>query len=95
MNIITDNKWKKFKCRNEVPKKILKSRFDYQDAEGSFDGFIFYRKVWYHLDNFLVCGKSSPFPKNWEGYTSDSFFSGVLLRVSPDGERYMIATYIS
>ena len=93
--ITTDNKWKKFKYRNEVPGNVLQNQFDYLDAETYFDGFIFYRGVWYHLSEFMVCGQNSPFPKKWEGYTSDSFFSGVLLRVSPDGERYMIATYIS
>ena len=32
--------------------------------------------------------------KEWHAYLSDSFFSGILIRVSDDGEQYQIATFI-
>jgi hypothetical protein len=33
--------------------------------------------------------------KDWDGYQSDSYFSGVVIKISPDGEQYKIGTYFS
>lgn len=39
---------------------------------------------------------NSPFKTlSFDGYYSDSFFSGFLIKLSNDGESYKIATYIS
>ena len=91
MKIYTDHKWKQFKYRNEVPASVLASQFDYQDPEETFDGFIHYRGVWYHLDQFM---RGAPIP-GWDGFAGDSFFSGVAIKLSSDGEEYQIATVIS
>ena len=32
--------------------------------------------------------------QNWNGYRPDSFYSGVLIKVSEDSETYKVATYI-
>ena len=93
--IITDHKWKRFKYRNEVPEKVLSSDFDYQDPEDVIDGFFKYRKNWYHLDGFMILGVNHPFPNGYHGYMNDSFFSGVLIELSNDGEEYRVATFIS
>ena len=96
LTIKTDNKWKQFKYRNEVPAKVLKDQFDYLSEDDSFDGFILYRKHWYHLSDFMRI-ENHPDDKfsSYHGYSSDSFFSGVLIKVSKDGEMYQIATYYS
>lgn len=94
MKIQTDHKWKPFRYRNEVPSRVLADQFDYLDEDMGCDGFFRYRNRWYHIDGFMRVSDNSPF-KGWEGYSSDSFFSGVLLRVSADGERYMVGTYYS
>lgn len=94
MEVKTDNKWKSFKYRNEVPAKVLKSEFDYLSEDDS-DGFFQYRGVWYHLSGFMRVNSNSPFPKPWIGYAGDSFFSGVLIQVSDDGEQYRVGTYFS
>jgi len=95
MKIITNNKWKNFKYRNEVPEKVLKNQFEYLSEDEGYDGFFQYRKNWYHLSEFMRIGENSSFPKTWEGYSSDSFFSGILIRVSHDGEWYQVGTYVS
>ena len=97
LKIITNNHWRPFKSRDEVPEKILQSDFDWQDdnLDAYEDGFIYYRGKWYHLDDFLRIDNNAPFPSNWHSYCSDSFFSGVLIEMSDDGEYYKIATYIS
>jgi len=92
--IKTNNRWRPFKYRNEVPEKVLRNQFDYLSEDIGFDGFFKYRNIWYHVDEFMRVSDNAPF-KGWDRYLSDSFFSGVLLRVSSNGERYMVGTYYS
>lgn len=73
--IITDNHWKPFKYRNEVPAKILREQFGYQNSEDVVDGFIHYRKRWYHLSEFMLVTDNSPF-EGWHGYKRTPFFFG-------------------
>lgn len=88
--IITDHKFKPFKYDYEVPKHIQ------EEYSEETDGFILYRKRWYSLSDFMRIDENSPFRVlGYDGYMSDSFFSGVLIQVSRDGEAYKIATYIS
>lgn len=97
MRITTDHKWKPFKYRDEVPAKVLADQFDYQNEEDALDGFFRYRGYWYHIDEFMAMHRPGydpdPFPPPWSGYTNDSFFSGVLIELSLDGEMYRVGTY--
>lgn len=101
LKIITDHKWKPFRYRYEVPQKVLDSEFDYQDPEDTLDGFFCYRKVWYHLDQFTVniapwgCLSAESPLMQWDAHLSDSFFSGVVIRVSEDFEEYQVGTFIA
>jgi len=88
--ITTDNKWREFRYRYEVPEKVLDSEFDWLDKDVD-DGFIYYKKRWYHLNEFML---SSHFT-DWNGYHSDSFFSGTLIKVSKDCDEFKIGTYVS
>jgi len=101
LTIVTDHKWKQFRYRYEVPAKVLADQFDYQNEEEAFDGFFRYRGVWYHLDQFVTThpnpwgGNSELLSLGFDGFASDSFFSGVAIKVSTDGEEYQVATLIS
>ena len=86
MNITTNNQWRDFAYRHEVPQAVLNSEFDWTDAD---DGFFKYRSAWYHLSMFMITSL-----ENWHGIHSDSMFSGVLIQVSDDGEKYKIGTVI-
>lgn len=88
LNLRTDNKWHDFKYRNEVPAKVLKSEFDYQDKSVS-DMYFKYKNSWHHADQFMRTDE----PKGWDGILNLSFSSGLLLKISPDGERYKVAYY--
>lgn len=95
ITIKTDHKWKQFSYRYEVPKKVLKDQFSHLDEDDASDGFFKYKGYWYHLSDFMALrGDDSPFGK-WDGYSGDSYFSGVLIKTSSDGEQYMIARYMS
>lgn len=93
MEIKSNHQWRGFLYRDEIPESVLDSDFDYLEPD-EIDGFIKYKGQFYHLSEFM-CVPDNAFPGDWQGYASDSAFSGVLVRVSQDGEQYQIATYIS
>ena len=93
--IITNNHERSFLYRSDVPADILESQFDYLNPWDTCY-FINYRGHWYHVYDFLGIGRRAEVPfDGWHGYTSDSAFSGVLIKISDDCETYQIATYIS
>lgn len=94
--IRTNNRWRQFVYRCDVPAKVLAGQFDWtneaHEEHGDYsDGFLCYRGTWYHLGDFMR-GGLTPDDK-WTGHHGDSYFSGVLIRLSEDGEEYKIATY--
>ena len=90
MKITTNHVWREFKCRHEVPKKILDTQFDWTKEDEDVDGFFHYKGTWYHLSLFMRHA-----PEGWDGIHHDSFFSGVLIKLSADGERFKVATYFA
>lgn len=100
LQITTNNHERFFKYRHDVPEKILKEQFDYQDPE-THDGFFKFKGHWYHLDQFCRFdngrgGKSvMPFDfQGWDGYYPYGFSSGVLIKIGDDLETYKVATYL-
>jgi len=89
MNITTNNQWRDFRYRYEVPENVLSDDFDWLDEDVS-DGFIQYRGRWYHISEFMRTKIGG-----WDGVYNDSMFSGVLIEVSSDAEQYRIGTAIS
>jgi len=96
MNIISNYQYRNFLYGYELPEKI-RADFDYVDDIDSAS-FIKYRGQYYSIDDFMVIQTGpnaiSEFAE-WHGYYSDSFFSGILIRLSDDHEQYQIATYIN
>ncbi len=71
--------------------------FDYIGPEDfPTHDFIRYKSVVYDLSEFMAWQSSdyqpTPFP-DWQGYHSDSHFSGVLVSYSDDFEQVKMATY--
>ena len=65
----------------------LRQQFDYL-TEDEFDEteFFQYKGYWYSLGDFLYIDSNSPFDnRKWDGYSSDSYFSGVLVKNNYDG----------
>jgi len=95
--IKTNRHWHNCLYGYELTEKEAKE-FDYIDAEDfPLHDFARYRGVVYDLHEFIRLterARISEF-KNWHGYASDSFFSGVLIKLSEDGEQYQIGTYYS
>ena len=97
LTITTDNKWRSFVYAADVPQVILERDFDHlkdQDGDFEFDGYFKYRRRWYHITDFSKV-EGHPEFQGWSGYHNDSYFSGILIKVSSDGEQYQVATFIS
>ena len=100
LEIRTNRHWRNFLYRNEVPAAVLADRFDWLSEDDGYDGFFQYRGWWYHTSEFMACPpvvKDNPDDAMayWDGYHGDSYFSGVVIKISRDGEQYQIGTYMS
>lgn len=96
LKIITNHRWREFISGFELTEKE-KKEFDYMSKEEIEEGTFFRYRNWiYTLGDFMRIDKGmfEDFA-DWNGYASDSFFSGVLIKISDDGDQYQIATYIS
>jgi hypothetical protein len=94
LKIKTDNRWHHFIHHSDVPNVVLHSQYEHLDEEESADGFFQYKKYWYHLSDFMHAANMHEFA-GWDGYASDSYFSGVVIKLSRDGEQYKVGTYTS
>jgi hypothetical protein len=93
MEVLTNNHERQFKYGYEVPGSVL-ADFDHLNEDEQADGWIHYRNTWYHISDFMRCPNSLNM-REWHGYSSDSFFSGVVIKLSDDCETYRIGTYLS
>lgn len=85
MKITTNHQWRNFLYWYELPEKA-KRELDYADEDSAF---LKYKGRYYALEEFMT----SFHIEGWHGYSSDSYFSGVLIRLSSDGEQYQIGRY--
>ncbi len=66
-------------------------------AEDEFDEteFFQYRGVWYSVSDFIrVVAAPHEHLYGWDGYSSDSYFSGVVIKYCYDGT-VIVGTYFS
>lgn len=96
VTIKTDHKWKAVLSGFELPKKWRKE-FSYLTNDQYSDvRFAYYNKYYYDVQEFMVlqghAGQPKEF-KGWDGYQSDSYFSGIVIKISSDGEKYKIGRY--
>lgn len=92
--ITWSNNYQEIKYDHEVPKKVLDD-YDWLEEEDKSSGWLKYRKTWYHLSDFMRLDKNSPFGDEWQGYHSDSAFSGVLIKFSECGDGAILGSYYS
>lgn len=89
---------------NNVPRFIVeaweltereRAEFDYVDFDAIKRGedsasFIRYKGRTYDLSEFTG---TAGLPDIWDGYASDSFFSGIVIRFTKDCEMVIVGTY--
>lgn len=98
MKYITNGHWRDFRYGHEVPADILKRDFDWLDINDALDGFIHYRGTWSHISEYFAPSSPAALPDcpiRPDGYMNDCYFSGTVIELSDDGERYRIALYLN
>ena len=114
LKIVTNNVPRDVLSGYEMDPQILFDEFDIDVNDPELDEdmiadlcsmqFVKFRGVWYNVSDFIT---TSPGPWNhglpdefrqWDGYASDSFFSGVLIKYAREDDRYdfdrvVMATY--
>ena len=99
MQIITNNKPRHIIYGFELSDKE-KEQFDYLNDIDECK-FFRYKGEIYDLGEFMQIDQSiAPHPQrsgweNWQGYSSDSYFSGVLVRYTSDYESIIVGRYYS
>jgi len=77
----------------------IRAQYDWMepgDIECNF-GFFKYRNSFYHLGDFMrVADDATGDLEGWDGYSSDSFFSGTLIKlVENDCDRVIVGRFCS
>ena len=94
MKIISNNKPRFLTYGYELSAKE-KSDFDYISTEEiDLRNFVRYNGRIYDCAEFMRTGNNDDL-KGWDGYISDSYFSGVLIKLSGDGESAIMGRYFS
>ncbi len=70
-----------------------KDEFDYYSGDDlDYATFFRYKENVYDLSEFM---RTKHFGDYWHGYSSDSFFSGVLVHLCDDGDHVVVGWYCS
>lgn len=87
---------------NNVPRHIIygwelpenqRKEFDYlSEEEYENQPFFKYKGRHYDFREFMRC-EGELKEQGWDGYSADSFFSGVLIKVSDDSESVIVGQY--
>lgn len=91
VSIRTNHQWRDILTWWDLTDKE-RAEFDYlEDGEGEF---VRYRGHVHYMGNFMRIDDQANMP-GWHGAEGDSYFSGTLVRLSDDGERCVMGTYMS
>ena len=94
VKITTDGKGRNLLYGYELPKKQRKEFSYLEDEEFGSHSFVKYRGYYYDVSEFMRVEGNSELRK-WDGYHADSYFSGVVITISKDGEKYKIGRFTS
>jgi len=103
ITIKTDKKWRNLLYGHELPVK-WRREFDWIKNDEEYENTNFVKvpgkHVWYYAVNEFMriprgVGAGFPELQAWDGYVSDSYSSGVAIKLSSDGERYKICRFYS
>jgi hypothetical protein len=88
---------------NNIPRQLIygyelteeeKKDFDYLGEDIDGHDFFRYKGNVYDPDEFMRIENNSEL-KNWDGYSSDTYFSGVLIKYTQDNESVIVGRYFS
>ena len=91
ITVRTNRVWSEFSCRDDVPPEAL-AEFDWLDATED-GGFMCHGIEWYHISQFTRLEGSGGLARAWSAALAFTVWSGMVIRVSRDGERYQIGYF--
>lgn len=93
MKVTTNNHWHELLALYELSDDV-RAEFDYVGVEGGFTPRFFeYRGVWYDSHEFEFVTRALPELAGWDGFQSDSFYSGVVIRYAQDANDFDLEPY--
>ncbi len=95
LNIVTNNVPREIIYGFELPASKRKD-FDYIESDEDFNNnqFVKYLGHYYDVGEFMRIEKNSDL-KDWDGYSSDSYFSGTLIKFCEDNDYVIMGRYYS
>lgn len=93
ITIVTNHQYRPILSSYDLPKEALKEFYHYYTEQLEQASFFKYKGIYYDLSNFMRT-KSEEF-KGWDGVHSDSYFSGILIKLSKDCESVIVGRYYS
>lgn len=90
--VSSDGKFKPFLYDYEVPKKVL-ADYDWLSDEDKAHGWVKYKKEYMHLSDFERLPGSGLLGRDWNGAHQYGFSSGVVIKMTDDGEEYKLGFY--
>ena len=94
--VVKDSQGNEIKICGANRWQMIHSNFINDDE---IEHFVMHYGIKYSLDEFIATRRSFSNHPDWlkefDGYMSDSFFSGVLIKLSNDGEAAKVFTYLS
>ena len=94
LEIFTNNQPRDIIYGFQMPKGQRKN-FDYLNNEDYMNNqFVQYHGYYYDMNEFMSVNNNSDF-KGWDGYSSDTYFSGVLIKICDDGDSVIMGRYYS
>lgn len=76
----------------------VREHFDWMDQDELETSYSFfkYRDNFYHLSEFMDLTSLAPSEfKGWDAYSSDTYFSGIVVRLTNNNEDVVVGTYFS
>lgn len=71
-----------------------RKEFDYYDWDNIMPEFFRYKGELYDLDEFMATSGNYPDSiKKWDGIQSDTYFSGLVIKYTPDHEHVIVGRY--
>jgi hypothetical protein len=95
LKVITNNVPRDLLMWSEIPESA-RADFDYIKDDDDRWGYRFfcYRGQWYDAFDFMR-NNMPTLDRKWDGFNSDSFFSGIAIRYVQDYERVVVALVLA
>lgn len=101
LTIITNHQRRDLISLNDIPRRFH-DEFGYIDSEEFYaPRIVAYRGAFYDVNEFTRTPNNEPARQElndlsaWDGYQSDSYFSGIVLRYVDNFERVIVGRYYS